>query len=104
MINKAIEKLTKEMMELNDPFVQAIEEHLTSLCTNETVAQKILQPNKTLQEACNKVRDKARSSVVGGVGAVSDQEAYRMVEEYFGINQKQPAHEKDKPINILDFI
>ena len=27
MINKAIEKLTKEMMKLNDPFAQAIEEH-----------------------------------------------------------------------------
>ena len=44
MINKAIEKLTKEMMKLNNPFAQAIEEHLTEICTSDAVADKILQP------------------------------------------------------------
>ena len=48
MINKAIEKLTKEMMKLNDPFAQAIEEHLTEICTSDTVAAKILQEGKSL--------------------------------------------------------
>ena len=41
MIDKAIEKLTKEMMKLNDPFAQAIEEHLTEICTSDAVAEKI---------------------------------------------------------------
>ena len=102
MIDRAIEKLTKEMMEAEDPFTQAIEEYLTGICTTVSVAEKILQPDKTLKEACGKVREKARREAKGRVGAVSDQEAYRIVEEYFGINQKQP--EKNKPLNILDFI
>ena len=49
MINKAIEKLTKEMMKLNNPFAQAIEEHLTEICTSDAVADKILQEGKSLK-------------------------------------------------------
>ena len=43
MIDKAIEKLTKEMMKLNNTFAQEIEEHLTEICTSDAVAEKILQ-------------------------------------------------------------
>lgn len=102
MIDRAIEKLTKEMMEAEDPFMQAIEEHLTGVCTTVSVAEKILRPDKSLKEACNMVRAEAKKNAKSGVGIVSDQEAYRIVGEYFGINQKQT--EKNKPLNILDYI
>ena len=56
MIDKAIEKLTKEMMKLNNPFAQAIEEHLTEICTSDAVADKILQEGsdvyKRQEERC----------------------------------------------------
>ena len=95
MINKAIEKLTKEMMKLNNPFAQAIEEHLT-----DAVADKILQEGKSLKGACDSIRDVAKKNAVGGVGAVSDEDAYRMAEEYYGISRA----EKHETLNVLDLL
>ena len=64
MIDKAIEKLTKEMMKLNNPFAQAIEEHLTEICTSDAVAEKILQEGKSLKGACDSIRDVAKISYI----------------------------------------
>ena len=100
MIDKAIEKLTKEMMKLNNPFAQAIEEHLTEICTSDAVAEKILQEGKSLKGACASIRDVAKKNAVGGVGAVSDEDAYRMAEEYYGINRA----EKHETMNVLDLL
>ena len=100
MRNKAIEKLTKEMMKMNDPFAQAIEEHLTGICTSDTVAVKILQEGKSLKGACDSIREVAKKNAVGGVGAVSDGDAYRMAEEYYEINRA----EKHETLNVLDLL
>ena len=100
MINKAIEKLTKEMMKLNDPFSQAIEEHLTGICTSDTVAAKILQEGKSLKGACDSIREVAKKNAVGGIGAVSDEDAYRMAEEYYEIKRA----EKHETLNVLDLL
>ena len=51
MIDKAIAKLTQEMMEANDPVIQMIEEHLTEVCTTDEIAEKILAEGKTLKGA-----------------------------------------------------
>ena len=100
MINKAIEKLTKEMMKMNDPFAQAIEEHLTGICTNEHIAERILQERKSLKGACDEIRNKARKEAKGGtVGIVSDVDAYRIAEEYFGIEKHNAG-----TVNVLDLI
>lgn len=48
MINKAIAKITDEMMKINDPVAQGIEEYLTGICTSISVAEKLLDPQKTL--------------------------------------------------------
>jgi len=98
--NKAIEKLTKEMMKMNDPVAQAIEEHLTGICTSDTVAAKILQEGKSLKGACDSIREVAKKNAVGGVGAVSDEDAYRMAEEYYEINRA----EKHETLNVLDLL
>lgn len=100
MINKAIEKLTKEMMKMNDPFAQAIEEHLTGICTSDTVAAKILQEGKSLKGACDSIRGVAKKNAVGGVGVVSDEDAYKMAEEYYGISRA----EKHETLNVLDLL
>lgn len=100
MINKAIEKLTKEMMKMNDPFAQAIEEHLTGICTSDTVAAKILQEGKSLKGACDSIRVLAKKNAVGGVGVVSDEDAYKMAEEYYGISRA----EKHETLNVLDLL
>lgn len=100
MVDKAIEKLTREMMQLNDPFAQAIEEHLTEICTSDAVAEKILKDGKSLKGACDSIRDVAKKNAAGGVGAVSDEDAYRMAEEYYGINRA----EKHETMNVLDLL
>lgn len=41
MIDKAIAKLTEEMMKTDDPAIRAIEEHLTKRCTSAAVAEKL---------------------------------------------------------------
>ena len=99
MINKAIEKLTKEMMKMNDPFAQAIEEHLTGICTNEHTAERILQEGKSLKGACDEIRSKARKGARGGVVIVSDVDAYRIAEEYFGIEKRSAGM-----VNVLELI
>lgn len=100
MVDKAIEKLTREMMQLNDPFTQAIEEHLTEICTSDTVAAKILQEGKSLKGACDSIREVAKKNAAGGVGVVSDEDAYRMAEEYYGISRA----EKHETLNVLDLL
>ena len=95
-----METINKEMMKLHDPFAQAIEEHLTEICTSDTVAEKILQEGKTLKGACDSIREVAKKNAVGGVGAVSDEDAYRMAEEYYGINRA----EKHETLNVLDLL
>ena len=97
MIDKAIKKLTEEMMKLDEPFSRAIEEHLTEICTNNDVAEKILQEGKTLKGACESVKNIARKNQKNGVGCVSDSEAYRIVEEYFNISVI-------KKIDVLDLL
>lgn len=100
MVDKAIEKLTREMMQLNDSFAQSIEEHLTEICTSDAVAEKILQEGKSLKGACDSIRDVAKKNAVGGVGVVSDEDAYRMAEEYYGISRA----EKHETLNVLDLL
>ena len=58
MINKAIEKITKEAMDMNDPFAFFIEEHLTEMCTSNTVAEKLLAEDKSIKKIANQIRNK----------------------------------------------
>ena len=98
MIDKAIAKITEEMMKTDDPAIRAIEEHLTERCTNTAVAEKLLDPEKTLKGALDAMRAEAKKRAVDGVGVISD------VEEYFGISEiRETKHEQDN-INILDLI
>jgi hypothetical protein len=111
MINKAIEKITKEAMELDHPFGFFIEEHLTEICTSNAVAEKLLAEDKSLREFFKKVTDHARSEAgktrknnVGCWGA-PDAEFFRQVEEYYGIDSKPAATSRSKSrVNILDMI
>ena len=57
MINKAIEKLTKEMMKLNDPFAQAIEEHLTEICTSNAAAEQIESTRQENEAMAQRVKE-----------------------------------------------
>ena len=94
MIDKAIAKLTEEMMKTDDPAIRAIEEHLTERCTSTAVAEKLLDA----------MRAEAKKRAVDGVGLIPPDEGFRIVEGYFGISEiRETKHEQDN-INILDLI
>lgn len=100
MIDRAIKKLTEEMMQMDTPFAIAIEEHLTGVCKTQAVAEKILDPDKSLEGACEYIEDQARKQVSGhGTAVISDQDGYRMAEEYFDIEKIEP-----KKIDIMDLL
>ena len=108
MINKAIKRMTDEMMALNHPFVTFIEEHVTSICTNERVASKLLNEGKTLkefsvkQEAEMKAIAQKRGSGAQSAG-LSDKEFYAKAEEYFGITDEDKNSKViAKPSSVID--
>lgn len=100
MIDKAIAKITDEMMKIDTPLAQGIEEHLTEICKNETVAQKLLDPEKKLADICRTVTDEAEKRAKNGVAYIPPDEVFQMVDEYYGIGTA-PAKER---IDIMDLM
>ena len=100
MKNKAIAKITKEAMEIGDPMAIAIEEHLTDRCTNNQTAEKLLAEDKSLKKAIDLIMQKARKMAQenrkGNTGhaVISDEDAYRMVDEYYGLDQEIVSKKK----------
>lgn len=106
MIDKAIAKITEEMMQTSDPTIQCVEEHLTKICTTADIAEKLLDPEKNIKGAVDAMREVARKRVVRGVGCVPPEEGFRIVDEYFGITEEMKSRAKQDrdTINILDLI
>lgn len=106
MIDKAIAKITEEMMKTSDPTIQCIEEYLTKICTTADIAEKLLDPGKNIKGAVNVMREVARKRAVHGAGCVPPEEGFRIVDEYFGITEemKSRAKQDQDTINILDLI
>lgn len=102
MIDKAIARVTEEMMKIDDPLAQLVEEHLTEVCITERVAEKLLDPKKTLKEAHKKIWEEARRRKKGNGAYIPDQEIYEMVDEYYGITAGMM--EKQESINVLDLL
>lgn len=101
MIDKAIAKITDEMMKIDTPLAIGIEEHLTEVCKSENVAEKLLDEGKSLKACCDKVTAEARKRAKNNVYAFPSDEVYAMVDEYYGIsNVPEPA----KKINVMDLL
>lgn len=105
MINKAIAKITNEMMEKNDALARLIEEHLTEKCTSIAVAEKILDPNKQLAAIHRMIWDAARKRKERNSAFIPDAEIYEMIDKYYGIDTaaSRPAKQQTK-INAMDLL
>ena len=101
MINKAIAKITDEMMKIDTPLAIGIEEHLTEACRNENVAAKLLDNSKSLKTCCDQVTAEAKKRAKNGVAYIPPQEVFAMVDEYYGISD---IHEPPQIINVMDLI
>jgi len=108
MINKAIAKITDEMMAAGDDMTRALEEHLTSICNNETVASKLLDPNKTLKEFVAKLWDLAKTRKKGNSAVILSDEVFPILEEYYGITdedkQTKRSAAKTSVVDMSDFL
>ena len=105
MINKAIAKITDEMMKINDPVAQGIEEYLTGICTSISVAEKLLDPQKTLSGACSKVWDEAKKRKTGNCAYIPQEEVYAIVRKYYGIETGPARQAKQQTkINVMDLL
>lgn len=100
MIDKAIAKITEEMMKIDTPLAQGIEEHLTEICKSEAAAERILNPEKKLSDICKTVTGEAKKRAKNGVAYIPPDEVFRMVDEYYGIGAA-PAKEH---IDIMDLL
>lgn len=102
-IGKAIKKITEEMMEnQNNTAIRVIEEHLTSICTTNEVAEKILNEEKTLRGALEAIRNEAQKEKVGNCACIDDKRGFEIVEKYFGIEEEDKKF--NKIIDIIDLI
>lgn len=108
MIDKAIEKITTEAMDMNDPFAFFIEEHLTEMCTSDAVAQKLLADDKSIRKIATRIRNQmekeAKEANPGRRAAwwgAPDAKLLKMVDEYFGLDQIASEPEQED-INVLD--
>lgn len=107
-IDEAIAKITAEAMEMGNPYATFIEEHLTEICTNDRVAEKLLAKDKSLKEhiedVINQMREKAKKNKKGNVGCagISDSDAYQKAEEYYGIQQKDKKRTTALAAGVID--
>lgn len=102
MINRAIKKITDEMMKIDDPLAQMVEEHLTEKCTSIVVAEKLLAPGKSLKELHKQIWDEARKRKKGNGAYIPDEEIYQMADDYYGIGQIRQSQQDT--INVLDLL
>lgn len=102
MIDQAIAHITEQMMKLNQPLVQMIEEHLTTICTTNAVAEKLLNKEKTLKELSDQIWKEAEKRKKGNGAFIPDKEISEIAENYFGITEQDKAG--NKVIDIRDLL
>jgi len=99
MTDRAIARMTQECQKAEHliPF----EEYLTSICTNDYVAGKILQEDKTLAKCFEGMKEIARGRAVKGCAYIPPEEGYKIIRDYYGISteaqQEQSSHK-----NVID--
>ena len=105
--DQAIERMTKECQ--GKGYLVPFEEYLTSICTTDAVADKILQDGKNLQGAFSKMQGIARKRQSGGCACIPPEEGFGIIREYYGITEVDimpaPAkHASADVIDIMDFL
>ena len=108
MIDQAIAHITEQMMaEGEDPLAIFIEEHLTRICINTEVAEKLLAPEKSVKKCAAMLWDEAKNRRKNNAAYIPDDEMHGLIDSYYGIRQGAAVHaSKDKSgtIDIRDFL
>lgn len=92
LTNKAIARITDEMMAINTRNAIKIEEYLTNKCKGDEIANKLLAEDKTLKACIAHCKKKATPQKEGEIAMVTDEEVYEWIDEYYGIAEIEAAN------------
>lgn len=86
-INKAIAHITDECK--GNEHLIPFEEYLTSICTTDDVADKILNRDKSLKGCFEKMKSIAQKRAKNNCAYVPPEEGFRIIRDYYGIEDSK---------------
>lgn len=98
-INKAIARITDECK--GNEHLIPFEEYLTSICTTDDVAEKILNENKNLKGCFEKMKSVARGRAKNNCAYIAPEEGFQIIKDYYGIKDNKKA---GSAIDIMDLL
>ena len=97
--NRAIARITDECKG-NDHLIP-FEEYLTSICTTDDVADKILNEDKNLKGCFEKMKSIAKGRAINGCAYIPPEEGFQIIRDYYGIEDNKKA---SPAIDIMDLL
>ena len=97
--NRAIARITDECK--GNEHLIPIEEYLTSICTTDDVADKILSNDKNLKGGFEKIKSIAKGRAVNGCAYIPPEEGFRIIKDYYGIEDSKKT---GPAIDIMDLL
>ena len=98
-INKAIARITDECK--GNEHLIPFEEYLTSICTTDDVADKILNESKNLKGCFEKMKSIACSRAKNNCAYIPPEEGFQIIKDYYGIKDNKKA---GPAIDIMDLL
>lgn len=100
--DQAIAKITEECE--GKDYLIPFEEYLTSICTVDNIAEKILAEDKTLTGCCSKMQSIAKKRAVNGFAFIPQEEGYAVIRDYYGITEADKSRTGAGVIDIIDYL
>ena len=100
LTDQAKAKLAEEIKG-NDHLIP-FEEYLTGICETDRIAEKILAEGKSLEKCFKHMKDIARKRKTGNFAYIPPEEGFRIIREYYGIDDKD--EEKADAVDIMDLL
>lgn len=97
--NRAIARITDECK--GNEHLIPFEEYLTSICTSDEVADKILNTGKSLSGCFEKMKGIAKGRAKNGCAYIPPEEGFRIIRDYYGIEDSKKT---GPAIDIMDFL
>lgn len=98
-INKAIARITDECK--GNEHLIPFEEYLTSICTTDDVADKILNRDKSLKGCFEKMKSIAQKRAKNNCAYIPPEEGFRIIRDYYGIEDSKKT---GPAIDIMDLL
>jgi hypothetical protein len=101
--DKAKKKLAGEIE--GKDYLIPFEEYLTGICETDEIAEKILAKDKTLERCYKNIESYARQRKNGACACIADEEVFRIMREYYGIDaDAKKEEEKADAVDIMDLL